>query len=214
MKFENTQVTGIDTAIRSMRMPLQSFDKSDSEGFVIGEKDLDLCHRLLSGNDADAKFLRSIHVYTEITAPVYLLQELQTYKIATVSNSSSIQHTGAKKDFTVQDFTIDDCYASDIGFIQTTWKNIIDAINTLRRLYKKTNDYKYFRLMRQLVPMGYNYTVAWTANYQVLRTIWKQRIKQKHRLVEWELFGDWMKQLPYAEDLIFYEGVKKNDTTI
>lgn len=222
MKFENTQVTGIDTAIRSMRMPLQSFDKSDSNGFLIGERDLDLCHRLLSGNDADAKFLRSIHVYTEITAPCYWLAELDTYKISTVRNSSSIQHTGAKRDYDIGDFTQDAVNYADLNSRQREildrvdhdWMQWLKDINSLRQEYKETNDYRWFRIMRQMIPMSYNYVISWTANYQVLRTIWKQRIKQKHRLVEWELFGDWISKLPYANDLIFYEGVKKNGERI
>ena len=226
MKFENTQVTGIDTAIRSMRMPLQSFDKSDStwdryydsyvdtDGpFHIGKNDLDLAHRLLSGNDADAKFLRSIHVYTEITAPCYLLNELHTYKIGTVSNSSSVQHTGAKRDYTPDDFTVDvSAPYAGIGLSESECdiRTIIQIVNKWRQKYKDTNDYTYFRIMRQMLPMSFEYDVAWTANYQTLRTIWKQRVKQKHRLKEWELFGDWMSKLPYANDLIFYEGVKKD----
>ena len=84
------------------------------------------------------------------------------------------------------------------------WKNTIDVLNDLRRKYKETNDYRYFRLMRQRIPMGYNYTIAWTANYQVLRNIWKQRVKQVHRLVEWKQVGEWLAELPYAADLITF----------
>lgn len=226
MKFENTRVYGIDTAIRSMRMPLQSFDKADSEwiydeiippittdeyqkSFQIGEKDLDLAHRLLStGTDSDSKFLRSISVYTELTAPVYYLAELDTYKIGTVRNSSSLQHTGAKRDFTISDFTTDPMYPHDVKIMQETWAKLIETINLLRQMYKETNDYHYFRLMRQLMPMSFNYTISWTANYQVLRTIYFQR--RNHRLKEWtDNFIPWIESLPYAKDLITYEGENK-----
>lgn len=225
--FNNTQVYGFDTAIRSMRMPLQSFIKSDSHWddyyndyvdehpYFIGPNDIDLAHRLLSNNDADSKFLRSIYVYTEITAPVYFLQELQTYKIGTVSNSSSIQHTGAKRDYLIDDFTIDDLRftnESDYAIVRETWSHVLDTINYLRKKYKETNDYSYFRLMRQLVPMGYNYTIAWTANYAVLRTIWMQRIKQVHRLQEWSVdFKKFIESLPYSSDLITYQPKLKEE---
>ena len=226
VNFHNTQVYGLDSAIRSMRMPLQSFDKSDSKWdhsyaeyvdvdgpFMIGDKDLDLAHRLLSaGSDSDSKFLRSIQVYTEITAPIYFLRELDTYKIGTVSNSSSIQHTGAKRDYYLSDFTIDDerPYAAlASGEAEQDMQKIINIVNKWRQKYKETNDYTYFRIMRQCMPCGYNYTVSWTANYQVLRTIWKQRVKHQHRLKEWADFGRFIQTMPYARDLIMYEGENK-----
>lgn len=222
VRFAHTQVTGLDTAIRSMRMPLQSFDKSDSHwdrdycdyvdsdgAFHIGKNDLDLAHRLLmGGNDAHSKFLRSIQVYTEITAPMFWLAELDTYKIGTVRNSSSIQHTGAKRDYVPEDFTIDksDPYAG-IGLAESECdlRTIIQIINKWRKKYKDTNDYTYFRVMRELMPAGYNYTISWTANYAVLREIYKQRIRDKHRLEEWSHdFYQFLQTLPYARDLIFY----------
>lgn len=227
IKFDHTRVYGIDTAIRSMRMPMKSFDKADSYTdmfyddyvddfpFVIGPNDLDLCHRLLSNNDADSKFLRSIYVYTEIAAPVYFLQELDTYKVATVRNSSSLQHKGASRDYDPTDFTIDDLSFADkdtYNMVTASWGHVIGTINHLRKKYKETNDYRYFRLMRQLIGMGYNYDISWTANYQVLRTIWKQRVQQKHRLVEWEQFGNWIESLPYAEDLITYQPNKEEQS--
>ena len=222
--FGNTSVNGIDTAIRSMRMPLQSFSKSDSKWdtsyseyvddcpIIIGKNDLDLAHRLLSTvSDSDSKFLRSIQVYTEITAPTYFFGELDTYKIGTVRNSSSLQHTGMKRDYVPNDFAIDESrpYAG-IGLSESECdlRTIIQIVNKWRQKYKDTNDYTYFRIMRQLMPSGYLYTASWTANYQVLRTIWKQRVKQPHRLEEWKMFGTWIKELPYAKDLITWEGEK------
>lgn len=221
IKFANTHVTGMDTAIRSMRMPLQSFNKSDSHWdgffsdyvdeypFTIGPNDLDLAHRLLSNNDADSKFLRSIQVYTEITAPMYFLAEFDTYKIGTVRNSSSLQHTGAKRDYYINDFSIDDMQFtndSEYEIVRDTWGHVLDTINFLRKKYKETNDYRYFRLMRQLIPSGYEYFISWTANYQVLRTMYFQRVVQKHRLTEWsEDFKEFVESLPYARDLITYQ---------
>lgn len=227
IKFTNTHVTGMDTAIRSMRMPLQSFNKSDSHWdgffneyvdeypFTIGPNDLDLAHRLLSNNDADSKFLRSIQVYTEITAPMYFLAEFDTYKIGTVRNSSSLQHTGAKRDYHINDFSIDDLQFtndSEYEIVRDTWGHVLDTINFLRKKYKETNDYRYFRLMRQLMPSGYEYFISWTANYQVLRTMYFQRVVHKHRLTEWsEDFKEFVESLPYARDLITYQPNNKEE---
>lgn len=179
---------------------------------ILGPNDLKLAHTLLSsGSDSDGKFTRYIHVQAQITAPVYFLQELDTYKVATVRNSSSIQHIGAKEDYSIDDFAIDRAttYPNDENNISIDsikdMQTIIDIVNKWRQQYKQTKDYRYFRIMRQLIPMGYQYTIAWDANYQVLRTIYSQRIAHPHRLIEWtRVFADWIRALPYASDLITY----------
>ena len=205
MEFLNTQVFNLQGAFRGMRQPLQSFDKSDScnffNSFIIGEKDMELAQNLLSsGSSSDDKFMRQIFVTVDIVAPSYFLSELDTYKVATTRNSSSLQHKGMSRDYTLDDFTFDEKDNFDLN-------QIIDIINKYRRLYKETNDYKYFRMMRQLMPMGYEYNITWTANYEVLRNIYFQR--KNHRLKEWsEDFMGWIDDLPYSEQLIkFKKGV-------
>ena len=423
MNIENTNVYGFEDAIRGMRNPLNSWSNSDSyyiksvdgSEYILGEKDKDLCHRLLSTpSDSDSKFLRMIYVNTDIVAPVYWVNELATYKISTVMDSCSLQHTGMKRDYTINDFEIDDkrvyeildhkernfkeenpltypyetnefkiyeldngrkykvfkngkifacpfsyidsygtgrerkfeeieihpyqlnngywavriggrkengsthimlhrlvAYAwlgdkssdgfeinhinknrgdcsveniewvthsenetkkhetyspslytlynlrnrelkfnfsersdiykysqshtiketcekyncsistiesiknefnfkkGDIGnlfFLCDSWNYIIETLNHYRSLYKETGNYEYFRVMRQIMPMGYNYRFTWSANYAVLRNIYRQR--KNHRLSEWHEFCNWIESLPYAEDLITY-GIKK-----
>ncbi len=202
MEFLNTQVFNLQGAFRGMRQPLQSFDKSDScnffNSFIIGEKDMELAQNLLSsGSSSDDKFMRQIFVTVDIVAPSYFLSELDTYKVATTRNSSSLQHKGMSRDYTLDDFTFDEKDNFDLN-------QIIDIINKYRRLYKETNDYKYFRMMRQLMPMGYEYNIAWTANYEVLRNIYFQR--KNHRLKEWsEDFMRWIDDLPYNEQLIKFK---------
>ena len=202
MEFLNTQVFNLQGAFRGMRQPLQSFEKSDScnffNSFIIGEKDMELAQNLLSsGSSSDDKFMRQIFVTVDITAPSYFLSELDTYKVATTRNSSSLQHKGMSRDYTLDDFTLDEKDNSDLN-------QIIDIINKYRRLYKETNDYKYFRMMRQLIPMGYEYNITWTANYEVLRNIYFQR--KNHRLKEWsEDFMGWIDDLPYSEQLIKFK---------
>ena len=206
MKFEHTEVSGFSNAVIGMRNPMMSHKQSDSvylplqNKFVLGEKDLDLAQRLLStGSDSDGKFLRMIHVSTQITAPTYFCAELDTYKVGTTRNSSSLQHKGMSRDYTMDDFTIEDDEAMKSAFQE----QILPLINKYRRLYKETNDYKYFRMMRQLIPMSYNYTFMWDANYAVIRNMYRQRVTHPHRLKEWtEDFASWVYSLPYAKELI------------
>lgn len=201
MKFENTKVYNFDGAIESMRMPMMSHNKSDSfydeDGFyIIGDADMKLAQNLIKGGAEHAKYLRTIYVNTVITCPQYFAAELDTYKIGTVRNSSSLMHKGASRDFTVEDFTFD----GDPLDLQP----IIDQVNYYRKLYVDTKDYKYFRMMRQILPMGYNYTFSFSTNYAQLRNMYIQRVKNPHRLKEWtEDFANWLKTLPYSKELIF-----------
>ena len=112
MKFGNTEVWGFDHAIRGMRNPLESWGKSDSyclkDKFVIGPNDLNLMQELIKAGSEHRKFLRQIFVSVDITAPAYFMAELDTYKIGVTRNSSSFQHKGTSKRFTIEDFEVDD----------------------------------------------------------------------------------------------------------
>lgn len=138
IKIENTEVFGFDKAITSMRNPYESWNKSDSitcancpntkkeglcinpmtghicDGFIMGEKDMTLAKKLIRGGSEHRKFLRMIHVQADITAPSYWISELVTYKIGTTMNSSSLQHLGAKREYNIRDFSIDDERIYDI----------------------------------------------------------------------------------------------------
>lgn len=237
MKINKTYVYGIEPSIKSIRNAMQSWDKSDSTfekktGYeTIGEKDLKLASNLVKAGDSDSKFLRGITVAFEIAAPAYWISELATYKVGTTMNSSSLQHTGAKRQFTINDFEIDnktvkyilDGKHSELNnkyydwlnpdndiiftekenetfYLASTWHSTLEQINHLRDEYLETKNYKYFRLMRQLIPQSFIYTITWTGNYQVLRNIYKQR--KHHKLVEWQEFCDTIENLPYAKELI------------
>ena len=121
MKFENTEVWGFEHAIRGMRNPLESWEKSDSiilmeqdenkdfrEVAKIGKNDLELMQKLIKAGSEHRKFLRQIFVSVDITAPAYFMAELDTYKIGTTRNSSSFQHKGTSKRFEIDDFEVDD----------------------------------------------------------------------------------------------------------
>ena len=207
-------------AIRAARMPFQSFDRIDSyythsndngikwDTVHIGKNDLALLQNLVKAGDSDAKFMREIDVSVEITAPVYWLQELDTYKIGTVRNSSSLQHIGDRRDYIEKDFDASVNFQDELdteimeSFIHST----IKTVNYFRKQYKKTNNYEFFRAMRKCMPMSFQYTISWHSNYAVLRNIWRQRIKRPHRLKEWtEDFALFIDSLPYSKELIQHD---------
>ena len=121
LKIENTDVMGWEAAIRGMRNPLNSWDKSDSgikcpyekeaccgecqQNFCIGSNDKDLMKRLRNAGTDHRKFMRMITVYLDITAPLYWWKEFDTYKVGTVANSCSTMHKIADKEFTLEDFS-------------------------------------------------------------------------------------------------------------
>lgn len=229
MKFENTDVYNFENAIRGMRLPMNSNDKSDSyyekgtdpfslEEWVateitIGDNDLDLMQKLVKAGSPHDKFMRQIFVSVDITAPMYLWSELDTYKVGTVANSTSKMHKLATTPITKECFEMDDFrnikvydrepYNID-DYTDDMWETIIDYCETLRKRYLETKQKDYWKELIRILPESWLQTRTWTANYEVLRNIVHQR--QGHKLSEWESFIDWVKTLPYAEDLIFYKG--------
>ena len=199
IKIEHTEVEGWKAAIRGMRNPHMSHSRSDSSffrgRFVLGKNDYDLAMKLAKAGSEHRKFMRYINVSCDITAPVFFVQELDTYKIGTTRNSYSLQHKGTSQDYTIDDFTWDN--ETDAEYIDYAIDYAINKLNWYRYKYLETKDYKYFRLMRELLPMGYNYRFTWSANYEVLANIYRQR--KNHSLEEWTQFIMWIRQLPYSE---------------
>ena len=229
LKIENPRVYGIIDALRGMRNPLNSWAKNDSSckydpttgsitELTLGPNDKKLCETLTHGGQPHRKFLRQISVTMDITAPVYWWAEMDTYKVSTTRNSCSMQHKGASRDFTSDDFTIDCMNAdpkvptildkTDFQQIFFDTKTILDIVNKWRRAYVASKDYTYFRLMRQMTPMGYNYKATWTANYEVLLNIYEWR--HNHKLVEWHDFCNEISKLPGMD--IFISASSKQQT--
>ena len=156
--------------------------------------------RLCKAGSDHRKFMRMIEVWTDVEAPNYITNELDTYKVATVRNSCSLQHKGASRDFLLEDFTIDDIldhHEDDIAFnawYLEKYENVLKVMNHLRELYNNTKDYTYFRLLRQIMPMGYNYKATWSGNYEILLNIYEWR--SNHKLKEWHELCDVIKTLP------------------
>lgn len=222
IKIENTDVYGFEAAIRGCRNPLNSWNRSDSFScekyfnydtgnclgcpveypcdsqydFHIGTNDLKLMRNLAKAGNDHAKFERMINVTCDITAPVYIWAEIDTYKIATVRNSCSFMHKGVSKPFELSDFSIES--GNEEKFIP-----IIKQLNELRDEYLKTKDDSIFYVIRQLLPQGYNVRATWQANYQVLWNMYNAR--KNHRLPEWHEFCKWCESLPYFKEIFLFE---------
>ena len=235
IKVETLEVSGFKGAILGMRNPFKNRNKSDSQFSVItgaeipeiafiGEKDLELAQKLIrAGGDDDAKFLRMIHVQADVDAPLYWWKEYDTYKVATVANSESTMHTIHKREFVIADFahdmllddyTIDEDWDLEDTNPELLLCDTIDMLNSLRESYLKAIEEKneskakdYWYNMIQLLPTSYMQKRTIDLNYQSLRRIYFAR--RKHKLTEWsgeDGFCEWIKSLPYSEELIIYEG--------
>ena len=214
IKFENTEVMNFEGAIRGMRNPLNSWEKSDSfyypnledQGlnarYIIGPNDLDLAQRLIKAGSDHRKFLRQFFVSVDITAPLYWWKEFDTYKVGTVANSCSTMHKIDSKPIELSDFSIDDFNIEDEGLsFEDYFINVVADCENLRRKYLETKDKKYWKGLIQLLPESYNQKRTITLNYETLRNIYGSR--RNHKLDEWSIgFMDWIKSLPYAEELI------------
>lgn len=140
IKVENIDVWGFEHAVRGMRNPMNSWDKSDSkwefeyigmddtpnagiDKFVVGQNDLDLMKRLYKAGTEHRKYLRQIFVSMDITAPLYWWKEFDTYKVGTVANSCSTMHKIAAKEFELDDFSWEQLLNTGCDLIEYTWQN-------------------------------------------------------------------------------------------
>lgn len=197
IKIENISVSGWEAAIRGMRNPMNSWDRSDSHGFLIGGADRKLMHKLAKAGNEHAKFRRMLNVTMDITAPLYWWKEFDTYKIGTVANSCSTMHKIHEKEFTLDDFSVEHLYTNNLE----TFGMIISALNESREVYLQTKEKEDWWQMIQLLPSSYNQRRTVQLNYEVLNHIYHQR--KNHKLDEWREFCDYiLKTLPYSEELI------------
>ena len=223
MKFENTEVWGFKHALRGMRNPLESWDKSDTfingncgtdcscencsqtEGIEIGERDLFLMQKLIKAGSEHRKFLRQIFVAVDITAPLYFFKELDTYKVGTVANSTSTMHKLASTPITIDCFEMGDFTPLIDNFkIDLSWQTIMTYLEQLRQRYNETKDKRYWKELIRLLPESWLQKRTVTMNYENILNMYRQR--KNHKLTEWsKSFCDWVKTLPYAEELICLE---------
>lgn len=224
LKIENTEVMGWEHAIRGMRNPKNSWEKTDSypavdcgkcgkieredickkedrdctgfECFEVGPNDLKLMTTLRNAGTDHRKFMRMITVYLDITAPLYWWKEFDTYKVGTVANSCSTMHKIAAKEFTLEDFSHEHLQEDSVAVLET----VIHTLNVHRDWFnnKVLDDPKIdWWQMIQLLPSSYNQKRTVMLNYEVLANIYKSR--RHHKLDEWHTLCDWIESLPYSE---------------
>lgn len=230
IKVENISWHGFEEAIRGMRQPMNSHDRLDTEwrpyfedndieldydsdGYylVLGENDKKLMKQLCKGGPVHRKFMRMITVYMDITAPLYLLKEFDTYKVGTVANSSSTMHKIHAKEFTLDDFSCEKLSSLS----RATLLDTVGILNIYRDLYNNwdsmSDELKIELLgeencsrkdawmqMIQLLPSSYNQKRTIMMNYEVLANIYEYR--KDHKLDEWREFCKIItEKLPYPQ---------------
>ena len=225
IKLEKTEVVGWEAAIRGMRNPMNSWDKSDSHevtvadymssltpwdlknSYVIGPNDHELMMKLRNAGTDHRKFMRMIVVYLDITAPLYWWKEFDTYKVGTVANSCSTMHKIHAKQFMMDDFSCEHMYQETYDLFRL----LVDHLNNIRDIYLhggvlrvgeapawfEPKDKEIWWQMIQLLPSSYNQKRTAMLNYEVLANIYKSR--KNHKLDEWRDFCKWIESLPYSE---------------
>ena len=222
IKLERTDVMNFENAIRGMRNPMNSWDKSDSyygccDGgkicsgctrceyrecynanrfYYIGPNDLGLAQRLCKAGTDHRKFLRQIFVSVDITAPLYFWKEYDTYKVGTTANSTSTMHKIHAKEFTLNDFSYEEMDVATISLLDS----IITRLNEIRVYYNASSRKTAWYSMIQLLPSSYNQMRTCTLTYENLRNMYHAR--KNHKLDEWHTFREWIETLPYAQELI------------
>lgn len=204
LTLKNTSVMNFENAIRGARNPMNSWGRMDSHtepdgSFVFGPNDLDLAMRLAKAGSDHRKYLRMVFVSVDVTAPLYWWKEYDTYKVATVANSTSTMHKIHSKPFSMDDFSCDHMTDVTKKFMET----VVAELENIRLRFKETKSKDDWYDMIQLLPSSYNQMRTCTFNYETLINIYRAR--KNHKLAEWHTFCDWIETLPYAEQLITFE---------
>lgn len=220
IRIENEEIVGWEHAVRGMRNPMNSWEKSDSlkcdelgcaycqndciendfinwryldMDYCIGEDDLDLAKRLVKAGTDHSKFMRMLVVYCDITAPMYWWKEFDTYKVGTVRNSCSTMHKIHSKQIEIDDFSVEHLSDESLDYLE----NSIDYLNEYREKFVKDKNKSDWWQIIQLLPSSYNQKSTVMLNYQVLKNMYHSR--KDHKLTEWRDFCKWIEELPYSE---------------
>lgn len=219
IEISKIEIFNFEGALRGMRNPKDSWDLSDSKkcknmdcqdcnfqnsfcsstDFIIGEKDMKLCQGLIKGGPEHRKFLRQIFVSMDINAPLYWWKEMDTYKVATTSNSCSTMHKLHSNPITFDKFSLDNGYMLD-GVQEVWYENFFEFLENLRTEYNMTGNLEAWRLLIQLLPSSWNQKRTWTCSYETLFNICNQR--PNHKLREWRHFIEVIKTIPYGKEFL------------
>ncbi len=200
IEIKNCTVSNIENALRGMRNPLDSWEKSDSittDGkVVLGPNDLKLARKLCAAGSDHRKFLRQIFVSLDITAPLYWWKEFDTYKVGTVANSTSTMHTIHKKEINESLFSCEKLDAERLAL----FKNYLVQIEQLRQQYLINKDPELWIQMIQLLPSSFNQLRTCTMNFETLLNIYHSR--KNHKLSEWRQFCDIILKIEYFDMIV------------
>lgn len=206
IKIERTAVMNMDNAIRGMRNPMNSWAKSDSYSthienpqtlntapfqFFLGDNDLKLAKQLFNSGSDDRKFMRQIFVSVDITAPLYWWKEYDTYKVATVANSTSTMHKIHAKPFSREDFSCDRMTPAALACLD----QVIEVLEERRQVFVETKERAAWDDIIQLLPSSFNQMRTCTLNYENLIGMYHAR--KNHKLYEWRELCKWIETLPY-----------------
>ena len=204
IQLERSSVMNLENAMRGARNPLNSWARSDSYydeagKYILGENDLGLAMRLRKAGSDHRKYMRQIFVSVDITAPLYWWKEYDTYKVATVANSTSTMHKIHSKPFSREDFSHDHMTEEALAALD----RMIEVQEQLRLRFVETKEKDAWYSMIQLLPESYQQLRTCSFNYETLVHIYFSR--RDHKLAEWHTFCDWITSLPYAKELILGE---------
>lgn len=200
IEIDKAVVMNFEGAIRGARNPMASWNRIDSyyddDGeYVLGENDLNLAKKLCKAGSDHRKFIRQILVSVDITAPLYWWKEFDTYKVATVANSTSTMHKIHSRPFEMSDFSCDRLTAGGVKALES----LLEYLEYCRIKFVETKDKAYWYDIIQLLPESYNQTRTITMNYENLLNMYYAR--RNHKLAEWHTYCDWILTLPYTKEL-------------
>ena len=204
LTVDKISVMNLENAVRGARNPMNSWNRMDSAydqagNYILGPNDLDLCRRLCAAGSDHRKFLRQIFVSMDITAPLYWWKEFDTYKVATVANSTSTMHKVHSIPFDRSQFSLDGMTDGSLAVMD----GLIAHLETLRQRFLDTKEKEYWRDIIQLLPSSYNQLRTCTLNYETLVNL--HHARKNHKLTEWHTLCAAVEQLPYAKELILHE---------
>ena len=229
IKIEHVETLGWEAAIRGMRNPMNSWEKSDSEWhligtpgtnqavandkylrekYCIGNNDLGLMKRLCNAGTDHRKFMRMITVYMDITAPLYWWKEFDTYKVGTVANSCSTMHKIADKEFTLEDFSCEKLITREQPLVEG-----VDAVEPpnavwlMNRTIQTLNQYRNLYLQTKDKKYWWQMIQLLPSSYNQRRTVMLNyevlanmyKSRRNHKLDEWVYFCAEIERLPHSE---------------
>lgn len=216
INIETIEVSGFKGALKGMRNAWESWAKSDSYAcdrsmccdctakvcipFHIGQEDMRLAKSLIKSGASHRKFFRFLHAQFDIKAPLFMLKELDTYKVGTACNSTSTMHTVTKKEFELMDFSAESLDDSEEYHARATFECILHALNQLRKIYLCCKERRYWRQIIELLPSSFNQLRTYDMTYETLYCIYHDR--KNHKLSEWHDMCDWIERLPYMKEFL------------